>query len=104
MTAKRTQGAQTAPDFTSPLSAALSPNGNPFLLSQRMALEATRFWARRLHAYADQFEVLAGCKSPNDLAQAQARFLEQMREDYAAETQAMSAVLRPEPPGRAAAE
>jgi hypothetical protein len=73
-----------------------APAANSFLISQRFALEAARFWARRMRAYADQMETLAGCASPNDLATAQTKFLERLREDYATETEAMSALLASE--------
>lgn len=92
MSAKRTgksnrdNGAASAGRFD-------SPAANSFLLSQRMALEAARFWARRLHAYADQMETLARCATPADLAAAQTRFLERMRDDYAEESEAVGALL-----------
>ena len=72
------------------------PAANSFLVSQRFALEAARFWARRMRAYADQMETLAGCTSPDDVANAQTRFIERMRDDYAAESQAIGALLSPE--------
>lgn len=100
--AKRNRGADTASDpITSMTGFFQSPAGNSFLLSQRMALEATHFWARRMRAYADQFEALAGCTSANEFVQAQSRFLERMRDDYAAETQAVRSALTPEQRGKA---
>ncbi len=97
MTTKRSNGAHEAPDTVSVLAAVLQgPTASSFVMSQRFALEAVRFWARRMRAYADQMEVLAGCSSADDLAQAQTRFLDRMRDDYAAETQAMTAMLTPE--------
>lgn len=98
MTTKRSNGAQEAPE-TMPSFAALmmqTPNANSFLVSQRIALEAARFWARRMRAYADQMEVIAGCASPDDFASAQTRFLERMRDDYAAESKAIGAMLAPD--------
>jgi hypothetical protein len=73
-----------------------APTANSLLMSQRLALETARFWARRMRAYADQMETLAGCASADDLASAQTKFLERMREDYAAESEAISALLTPE--------
>lgn len=73
-----------------------APTAQSFLVSQRFALEAARFWARRMRAYADQMETLAGCATPSDLATAQTRFLERLREDYAAESEALSALLASE--------
>ncbi|MCL4715206.1 MAG: hypothetical protein KJZ75_09875 [Hyphomonadaceae bacterium] len=100
MTAKRSSGAQAAPDKT-PFLFAVMPNPamQSFVASQRVALEAARFWARRMHAYADQMETLACCTNPDDFAKAQTHFFDRMREDYAAETKAMSTILaapRPE--------
>ncbi|NWG55076.1 MAG: hypothetical protein HXY28_15300 [Hydrogenophilaceae bacterium] len=66
---------------------------NGFLLSQKIALEAARFWARRMRAYADQMEEFARCSSVEDFAGAQQRFVERMRRDYAAETDAFAALL-----------
>jgi hypothetical protein len=97
MTAKRKNGAEDAPDPVSSMVAMMQgPTANTFLVSQRFALEAARFWARRMHAYADQMELLASCKSPDELAGVQTRFIERLRDDYAAETQAFTALLTPE--------
>ena len=65
-----------------------APTANSFLMSQRFALEAAKFWARRMRAYADQMEEFACCRSADDIAGAQTRFIERMREDYAAESEA----------------
>ena len=46
-----------------------------------------------MRAYADQMEDLASCRSPDDLAGAQTRFLERMREDYATESEAIGQLL-----------
>ena len=73
-----------------------TPAANTFLVSQRFALEAAKFWARRMHAYADQMEELAKCRSADDIAGAQTRFIERMREDYAAESEALGELLKPE--------
>lgn len=91
MTTKRSNGAH-APDLP------FSMNTNvatPFLLSQRVALEAARFWARRMRAYADQMEVLASCKSPEDLVGAQSQFFDRLREDYANESEAVQSLMKP---------
>jgi hypothetical protein len=102
MPAKRNNGAAHAPDPVSPFVAMMqTPTANSFLMSQRFALEAAKFWARRMRAYADQMEMLAGCSSAEDVASAQTRFLERMRDDYAEESQAISALLTPaEKPSR----
>lgn len=65
-----------------------APTANSFLASQRFALEAAKFWARRMRAYADQMEEFANCRSADDLAGVQTHFLQRMREDYAAESEA----------------
>ncbi len=70
-----------------------TPTANTFMISQRFALEAAKFWARRMRAYADQMEDLANCRSADDIAGAQTRFVERMREDYAAETEAFGQLL-----------
>jgi hypothetical protein len=73
-----------------------TPTANSLIMSQRLALEAARFWARRMRAYADQMETLVGCRSPDDLASAQTKFIERMRDDYAQESEAITALLTPE--------
>jgi hypothetical protein len=78
-----------------------SPAANTFVASQRLALEAARFWARRLHAYADQMEALAACTSADDVAAVQTRFIDRMREDYVAESEAIGALMTPPPSPRA---
>ena len=50
-----------------------------------------------MRAYADQMEDLAACSTADDVAGAQTRFLERMRDDYTAESQAIGALLTPEP-------
>lgn len=75
-----------------------SPAANGFLLSQKFALEAASFWARRARAYAEQMEALAGCREPAQIVEAQARFFERMREDYASESVAVAEMLTPKPP------
>jgi hypothetical protein len=97
MTSKRSNGAQEASDSVSALVAMMQgPAAGSFVVSQRFALEAAKFWARRMRAYADQMETLASCSTPDDFAGAQTRFLERMRDDYAAESQAIGALLTPE--------
>lgn len=96
MTAKSRIDAQEASETVTSLVAMLQgPAANTFVASQRLALEAARFWARRMHAYADQMEALAACATPDDLAQAQTRFIERMRDDYAEESKALGALLTP---------
>ena len=96
MAAKKTNGANGASNAVSSTMAFLqSPGANSFLLSQKLALEATRFWARRLHAYAEQMETLASCREPREFASANVRFFEKLREDYALETTAIAELLTP---------
>ena len=96
MTAKSRSDAQEVSDtVTSFVSMLQGPAASTLVASQRLALEAARFWARRLHAYADQMEALAACATPNDLAHAQTRFIERMRDDYAEEGRALGALLTP---------
>ena len=88
MTAKR-NGARPTPDLLAPLNAA------SFATSQRIALEAARFWARRMHAYADQMETLCKCTSPDELMKAQRGFINRMQQDYAEESAAFTHLLSP---------
>ena len=101
MPAKRRNGAPEASDTVSSLVAMMQgPTANSFVVSQRLALEAARFWARRMHAYADQMETLAACTSPDEMAAAQTRFIERMREDYVAESKALGELVAPPSPAR----
>ncbi len=95
---RRTEAQESSSTISSFTDLIQAPTANSLLMSQRIALEATKFWARRMRAYADQMETLARCSSPDDLAGAQTRFLERMRDDYAAETEAITALLTPEQP------
>jgi hypothetical protein len=56
-------------------------------------MQTTRFWARRLHAYADQMEEFSRCSNPDELMKAQRHFLERMRADYADETSAFADIF-----------
>ena len=94
MANRRSNGANGAPESVSSLVDIMqTPAANTFLVSQRFALEAAKFWARRMRAYADQMEEFASCRSPDDIAGAQTRFLERMREDYATESEAIGELL-----------
>lgn len=94
MANRRSSGGNGSPESVSSLVDIMqTPAANTFLVSQRFALEAAKFWARRVRAYADQMEELANCRSPDDLAGAQTRFLERMREDYATESEALGELL-----------
>lgn len=86
MTAKR-NGARQTSDIHASLTA---PS---FAASQRIALEAARFWARRMHAYADQMEALCKCTSADDLMQAQRGFIDRMQQDYAEESAVFTRLL-----------
>ncbi|HVY84169.1 MAG TPA: phasin family protein [Caulobacterales bacterium] len=70
------------------------PAANGVVVSQKLAQETARFWARRMRAYIDQVETLAGCSSANQLIAAQAQFIERMQEDFAAETEALSEIWK----------
>ncbi|MGE0741562.1 MAG: phasin family protein [Hyphomonadaceae bacterium] len=98
MTAKRTNGAGAAPE-SMPAFLTMMQGPASFMMSQRIALEAARFWARRMRAYADQMETLASCSSPEDIASAQTHFFERLREDYAEETQTMRSLMTPQAQG-----
>jgi hypothetical protein len=100
MTSKRTNGAREAQDNPALFGAMQMPVATSFAMSQRFALESAKFWARRMRAYADQMEELMSCRSADELAGAQTRFFERMREDYAAESEALGALLAPEPETR----
>lgn len=94
MTSKRSSGANGAPEAVSSLVDIMhTPAANTFLVSQKFAFEAAKFWARRMRAYADQMEELANCRSADDLAGAQTRFIDRMRDDYAAESEAFGQLL-----------
>src|SRR5262249_23950774 len=93
---KTSNGANGAsPTISEAVSALQAPAATSFLLSQKLALEAARFWARRAHAYAEQMQALAGCREPAHFIGAQTRFFERMREDYTSEGEAIAHLLRP---------
>lgn len=56
----------------------------------QLATESTRFWARRLHAYADWMTTMAQCTTPAEVMQAQSQFIARTQEDYAAESAALT--------------
>lgn len=87
-------GAHTNPSeaVSSVVALMQAPAANSFIVSQKLALEATRFWARRMRAYLDQVELLAGCSSANQLVAAQAQFVERLQEDYVAESTALTEI------------
>jgi hypothetical protein len=94
MTSKRSSGVNGAGEtVTSLVGIMQTPAANTFVVSQRLAFEAAKFWARRMRAYADQMEELANCRSADDVAGAQTRFLDRMRDDYAAESEAFGQLL-----------
>lgn len=101
MTSRRKNDAdEVSKTFSSFTDIISTPTANTFLVSQRLALEATKFWARRMRAYADQMEELAGCRSADDVAGAQTRFLDRLREDYAAESEAIGELLSSATPAK----
>ena len=97
MTPKRRNGAHEASDTTISSLVALmqGPAASSFAVGQRIALEAARFWARRMHAYADQMEAFAACTSADELARVQTHFIERMRDDYAAESKVLGELVAP---------
>lgn len=102
MTAKRSNGANGAEPSVLPSPVlALSPVVaiNSFRLSQHIALEAAKFWARRMHAYADQFEALVACAQPTDLVEAQSRFIQRMQDDYVAERETLTTIWKQDTEG-----
>ena len=64
-----------------------------FLVSQKLAVEATRFWARRMRAYADQMEALTKCSDAGQMIEAQRNFIERMQEDYVKESSHFTELL-----------
>lgn len=70
-----------------------SPAANGFLFSQKLAVEATKFWARRMRAYADQMETLTKCSDPSQMVEAQRNFIERMQEDYTKESSHFTEML-----------
>lgn len=102
MTAKRSNGANGAPEtISSVVSMLQGPAASGLLVSQRLAFEAARFWARRMRAYADQFELLATCTDPQQFAKANAHFLEQLQQDYVSESAVVTEMLTPHRDGDA---
>lgn len=101
MTSRRKSEPSEASDaiatFTDMLQA---PTASSFLMSQRFALEAAKFWARRMRAYADQMEAFASCRSADDIAGAQTQFLQRLREDYAVESEVFGQLFSAALPGK----
>ena len=93
MTKHANGDAKGAPEINRLVSVLQAPTAHSFLMSQRFALEAARFWARRLHAYADQMETLAHCSNVDDFTNAQSRFVERLQKDYAEESAAFTDIL-----------
>ena len=93
MTTKRagTNGvSDTMSAFTSYLQ---SPAANGVVVSQKLALEGARLWAKRMRAYADHFERMASCQDANQMLAAQATFIERMQQDYVAEGAAIQELI-----------
>lgn len=85
-------GAAGAEDAISAMVTALQ---TPAALSQKLAFETARFWTQRMQAYLDQVELLAQCRSAEQVVTAQAHFIERLQSDYAAETAALTQLWRP---------
>ena len=64
-----------------------------FAFSTKIALEAARFSAQRMRAYADQMEALASCTNPADIITMNAQFLQQAQAEYVAETQTLREIM-----------
>ena len=95
MSPKASNGAHSAENTMSSMAAMMqAPAVNGFAVSQRLAMEAARFWAQRMRAYADQAELLARCTDANQIIAAQAQFIERMQADFAAETEAVSQIWK----------
>ena len=60
------------------------------VLGQRLALHTARFWAKRMRACASQIEWFATCDNPVSLMDVQMKFIKQMQDDYAAESEAVN--------------
>ncbi|MET0182501.1 MAG: phasin family protein [Caulobacterales bacterium] len=88
MPIKETNGAPTVTDFATLIFA--TPG---FHVSQKLALEAARFSAQRMRAFADQVETLASCKNPGDLMSAQTKYIKQLSQDLVAESQTMRDII-----------
>jgi hypothetical protein len=80
----------------------LSPQ--TFAAGPQMMMEGARFWARRLHAYADWMETVAQCTTPTQLVEAQSRFFARTQEDYATETATVAQILGKDKPMNVAAK
>lgn len=63
-------------------------------LGKRLGGEVARFWAKRLHAYAEHLETLAGCSDPPALIEAQMAFLKKAQGDYAAEGEVIKRLVQ----------
>jgi hypothetical protein len=63
-------------------------------MSQKLTLEAARFWAKRARAVADQMETLAACTNPSDMIAAQSKFFQRAQEDYAEGASAMTEIVK----------
>lgn len=66
-------------------------------LSQRLALEAARFSAQRMRAYADQMEALTHCANASDVVNLQTKFFTKLGQDYVGEVQAVRDMIAAAP-------
>ena len=57
-----------------------------FTFAPELITESTRFWAQRLHAYADWMTTMAQCTTPTQMMEAQSRFIARAQQDYVSET------------------
>ena len=62
------------------------------MLGQGFAVEAGRFYAHRLRAYASFIDKLAGCKTLADISALQTQFVADAQRDYSNEGAALAAV------------
>lgn len=60
-----------------------------FSIGQSLAEDGIRFWARRLHTYADWAAAAATCRTPDQFIDAQTRFITRTQSDYTEGTAAL---------------
>jgi hypothetical protein len=66
---------------------------SPMRMAQSVAQESFKFWARRMHAYAQWAEAAAASTSPQQLMEAQSAFLARAQKDYAQESAVLAETL-----------
>lgn len=66
---------------------------SPMRMTQTLTQEGLRFWARRMHAYADWADAAARSATPEQFLAAQNAFFTRAQEDYAQESAAVAEVI-----------